>query len=105
MFAAVDAGRHLPAGVSESSSAHLERLEASRQLFTAAGALSTAQRQLLYAHDELAMAVLRIETRMAGEQVRAAHCYCCGACGVLCETSGLLTLLGALYGSTAGGLI
>lgn len=60
--------RYLP-GVSESASAHLERLEGSRRLFTAAGALGVAQRQLLYAHDELAMALLRIETRMEGEQV------------------------------------
>lgn len=60
--------RYLP-GVSESASAHLDRLEGSRRLFIAAGALSVAQRQLLYAHDELAMSLLRIETRMAGEQV------------------------------------
>lgn len=62
--------RQLP-GVPESASQHLEQLEGSRKLFSAAGALSIAQRQLLYAHDELAMALLRISTRMEGEQVRA----------------------------------
>jgi hypothetical protein len=61
--------RSLP-GVSEAASQHLERLEGSRKLFIAAGALSGAQRQLLYALDELAMALLRIGTRLEGEQVR-----------------------------------
>jgi hypothetical protein len=60
--------RSLP-GVSEAASQHLERLEGSRKLFIAAGALSGAQRQLLYALDELAMALLRIGTRLEGEQV------------------------------------
>jgi hypothetical protein len=35
----------------------------------AATSLSIAQRQLLYAHDELSMALLRITTRRDGEQV------------------------------------
>ena len=56
--------------MSDAAAQHLEQLEGSRKLFGAAGALGGAQRQLLYAHDELAMALLRIRTRLDGEQVR-----------------------------------
>jgi hypothetical protein len=53
----------------EASKAHLQQLEGSRKLFIAANSLIGAQRQLLYAHDELSMALLRITTRRDGEQV------------------------------------
>lgn len=59
---------YLP-GVQEAASQHLEQLEGSRKLFVAANSLSISQRQLLYAHDELTMAVLRITTRRENEQV------------------------------------
>ncbi len=49
--------------------AHLERLEAQRKLLVDARTLSLAQRQLLYAHDELSMATMRIRLRAEGEQV------------------------------------
>lgn len=62
---------YLP-GVHEAAKQHLEQLEGSRKLFLAANSLSIAQRQLLYAHDELSMALLRITTRAEGEQVGAA---------------------------------
>jgi hypothetical protein len=62
---------YLP-GVQEAAKQHLEQLEGSRKMFLAANSLSIAQRQLLYAHDELSMALLRITTRAEGEQVGAA---------------------------------
>ncbi|GBF99704.1 hypothetical protein Rsub_12416 [Raphidocelis subcapitata] len=49
--------------------AHLERLEGQRRLFLAARALALAQRMLLYAHDELAMATMRMRLRLPGESV------------------------------------
>lgn len=59
---------YLP-GVHDAAKQHLQQLEGSRKLFVAATSLSIAQRQLLYAHDELSMALLRITTRRDGEQV------------------------------------
>ncbi len=62
---------YLP-GVQEAAKQHLQQLEGSRKLFVAANSLAVAQRQLLYAHDELSMALLRITTRREGEQVGGA---------------------------------
>jgi len=67
---------YLP-GVQDAASQHLEQLEGSRKLFVAANSLSISQRQLLYAHDELTMAVLRITTRRDNEQVG----WCCMTTG------------------------
>jgi hypothetical protein len=55
--------------VSDAAAKHLEQLEGSREMFTAVNKLTLAQRQLLYAVDELAMAVQRITGRRDGEQV------------------------------------
>ena len=49
----------------------LERLEAGRRLFLAARRLAVAQRFALYAHDELAMATMRLRIRLPGERVKA----------------------------------
>lgn len=51
------------AGLQAAAEAHLEALEATRKLFIEARALSMAQRSLLYAHDELDMAVMRFQLR------------------------------------------
>eukprot|EP00879_Flechtneria_rotunda_P015358 GHRR01016055.1.p1 GENE.GHRR01016055.1~~GHRR01016055.1.p1 ORF type:complete len:718 (+),score=368.98 GHRR01016055.1:492-2645(+) len=50
-------------------------LEGCRRLFTAASQLALAQRQMLYAHDEVAMARLSITTRLEGEQVSAHEAF------------------------------
>ncbi|EFJ51898.1 hypothetical protein VOLCADRAFT_87560 [Volvox carteri f. nagariensis] len=49
--------------------AHVERLEAQRRLLVAARAASLAQRMLLYAHDELAMATARMRLAREGEPI------------------------------------
>lgn len=60
--------------LAESAARHLKRLEALRKLFLTAGSLASAQRQLLHAHDELGMALVRLsavgEEEAAGGQVR-----------------------------------
>lgn len=68
--------RHAPrvgaaraAALAEAAGAHLERLEGQRRLFLAARALALAQRMLLYAHDELGMATMRMRLRLPGEAV------------------------------------
>lgn len=66
---------YLP-GVREAAKQHLEQLDGSRKMFVAANSLSIAQRQLLYAHDELSMALLRITTRREGEQVGSVAWSC-----------------------------
>lgn len=44
--------------------------QAQRRLFLRARALALAQRMLLYAHDELAMATMRLRLRLPGESVK-----------------------------------
>lgn len=75
---------YLP-GVGDAAKQHLEQLEGSRKLFVAANSLSIAQRQLLYAHDELSMAVLRIMSRGEGEQVCVCVCCTVAAVGLLVD--------------------
>lgn len=47
----------------------MEALEAEKKLFIKARALALAQRLMLYARDELEMAVLRLQLRLDGEQL------------------------------------
>lgn len=65
---------HHASGLLVAARAHLDRLEAQRRLYLSARALGLAQRTLLYAHDELSMAVMRIRCRLEGEQVSSADC-------------------------------
>ncbi|GLI64470.1 hypothetical protein VaNZ11_007743 [Volvox africanus] len=51
--------------------AHVNRLEAQRRLLVAARSTSLAQRMLLYAHDELAMATMRMRLAREGEPISA----------------------------------
>lgn len=48
--------------------AHVERLKVQRLLLVAARSVSLAQRTLLYAHDELAMATMRMRLAREGER-------------------------------------
>jgi hypothetical protein len=78
---------YLP-GVHETAKQHLEQLEGSRKMFVAANSLSIAQRQLLYAHDELSMALLRITTRREVEQVGNGSLGCCNGVLWVCGARG-----------------
>ncbi|GIL56939.1 hypothetical protein Vafri_12224 [Volvox africanus] len=51
--------------------AHVNRLEAQRRLLVAARSTSLAQRMLLYAHDELTMAAMRMRLAREGEPISA----------------------------------
>ncbi|KAG2482055.1 hypothetical protein HYH03_018991 [Edaphochlamys debaryana] len=54
--------------------AHVERLEAQRRLLVAARSVSLAQRNLLYAHDELGMATARMRLALPGEPIAPHEC-------------------------------
>ena len=54
----------------DAGKAMLEWLEAERKLLLKGRALALAQRTLLYAADELAMARMRLRVRLPGEFVR-----------------------------------
>jgi hypothetical protein len=49
---------------------HLELLEADRKLYLRCRALTLAQRGVLYARDELEMAVMRLRLQQPGERVK-----------------------------------
>eukprot|EP00899_Mesostigma_viride_P007989 jgi/Mesvir1/17191/Mv07612-RA.1 len=57
------------AGALEAAKAHVAMLEGMRREFVKARLFASAQRHLLYALDELAMATMRIRLRLPGEEV------------------------------------
>ncbi len=56
--------------------AHVDRLEAQRRLLVSARSVSLAQRMLLYAHDELAMATMRLRLAVEGGCRVRVSCVC-----------------------------